>query len=506
VERGETVFKRGGRKNRGGSYSIQWFDHNGKRQTKSARTTDKATAERIAAKLESDAALRREGVVDPTLDAVSKESRRSIESHLADYEAKLRTGNRTDEHVSRTVAYIREIAKFAGFEVATDISADGVNRYATRLKDEGRAARTIQGHLTAIKSFTKWLTEHHKLPRNPLASVRKPNPKADRRRERRMLLPKEWPWLRSATLLAGENYGMAGLERVLLYETAIQTGLRNSELRSLTRGNLFLDVDQPFITCKARSTKNRTDARLYIQSDLAESLRQHASTKAPGARLFDLPTRYKLASMLREDLAAARRTWLKQVRSNPEERTKREQSDFLNENNHEGEWFDFHSLRHTCGAWLAMAGVHPKVVQTVMRHGSITLTMDTYGHLFPGQEADAVHLQRNVLGEIPAALAATGTDDAVVEAPDARSSRRSSCDAKPCPSDATRCEDNDTDDPDKVPSPTGRNILPLADLGDDVRHDATQNDSSRDRTRTGMRETPRGILSPVRLPIPPLGL
>jgi hypothetical protein len=25
-----------------------------------------------------------------------------------------------------------------------------------------------------------------------------------------------------------------------------------------------------------------------------------------------------------------------------------------------------------------------------MRHSSITLTMDTYGHLFPGQEADAV--------------------------------------------------------------------------------------------------------------------
>jgi hypothetical protein len=292
----------------------------------------------------------------------------------------------------------------------------------------------------------------------------------------------------------------------MLYETAIQTGLRNSELRSLTRGNLFLDVDQPFITCKARCTKNRTDARLYIQADLAESLRQHASTKAPGASLFDMPTRYKLASMVREDLAAARRTWMKQVRSNPEERTKREQSDFLNEKNHESEYFDFHSLRHTCGAWLAMAGVHPKVVQTVMRHGSNTLTMDTYGHLFPGQEADAVHLQRNELGAIPEALAATGTDDSAAESPDARSARRSAQGAKPCPSDATRCDESDTGNPVREHSPTGRNILPLADLGDDVRPDATQNDSSRDRTRTGMRETPRGILSPVRLPIPPLGL
>ena len=44
-----------------------------------------------------------------------------------------------------------------------------------------------------------------------------------------------------------------------------------------------------------------------------------------------------------------------------------------------------------------MTGAHPKVVQTVMRHSSITLTMDTYGHLFPGQEADAVAKLRNIL-------------------------------------------------------------------------------------------------------------
>jgi len=37
-----------------------------------------------------------------------------------------------------------------------------------------------------------------------------------------------------------------------------------------------------------------------------------------------------------------------------------------------------------------MANVRCKTVQTVMRHSTITLTMDTYGHLFPGQEAEAV--------------------------------------------------------------------------------------------------------------------
>ena len=81
---------------------------------------------------------------------------------------------------------------------------------------------------------------------------------------------------------------------------------------------------------------------------------------------------------------------------------------------HDGEIIDFHSLRHTCGSWLAMTGTHPNVVQQVMRHSTITLTMDTDGHLFPGQEADAVDRLRYMLVDdrsTPESLRATGTTD-----------------------------------------------------------------------------------------------
>lgn len=46
-----------------------------------------------------------------------------------------------------------------------------------------------------------------------------------------------------------------------------------------------------------------------------------------------------------------------------------------------------------------------------MRHSSITLTMDTYGHLFPGQEADTVANSPNMIGNGPEALQMTGTTD-----------------------------------------------------------------------------------------------
>jgi len=120
--------------------------------------------------------------------------------------------------------------------------------------------------------------------------------------------------------------------------------------------------------------------------------------------------------MLRDDLRAARANWLAQAESDPQEYAQRKQSDFLGEINHEGEIFDFHCLRHTFGAWLAMQGTHPKVVQEAMRHQSITLTMDTYGHLFPGQEYEAVMRLGQMLDGPESqlqTLLATGTDDQV---------------------------------------------------------------------------------------------
>jgi len=45
-----------------------------------------------------------------------------------------------------------------------------------------------------------------------------------------------------------------------------------------------------------------------------------------------------------------------------------------------------------------LAGAHPKAVQSIMRHSTITLTMDTYGHLFPGQDAETVLLFPAMVG------------------------------------------------------------------------------------------------------------
>jgi integrase len=44
----------------------------------------------------------------------------------------------------------------------------------------------------------------------------------------------------------------------------------------------------------------------------------------------------------------------------------------------------FHDLRHTSAALLIAQGAHPKAIMERLGHSSIQVTLDRYGHLFPG--------------------------------------------------------------------------------------------------------------------------
>ena len=294
-----SIFKR----QDGGPWYITWYDHAGKRREQCTKTTDKTTAQRILAGKLTDVALRREGIIDPRQESLVIQSNRAIDEHLAGFRAMMEARQRTEKHVRNTIAFCREICTDAGFETPNDIAADGLNKFLADMKAKGKAPRTLQGRVVAMKSFTKWLTDHGKLSHDPLRTVKAPSVKADRRLRRRMLSPAEWPYLRSATLTSGSRAGMNPLERVALYATAVQTGLRSNELRSLTKADLFLAGDAPYVRCKSENTKNGQEAKQYIQADLAEELRRIVTNKTPTAAVFSMPSEWDVAAMLRGDLA-----------------------------------------------------------------------------------------------------------------------------------------------------------------------------------------------------------
>jgi integrase len=49
----------------------------------------------------------------------------------------------------------------------------------------------------------------------------------------------------------------------------------------------------------------------------------------------------------------------------------------------------FHDLRHTFATLMLKGGEHPKVVQEMMGHATINITLDTYSHVLPDMQDKA---------------------------------------------------------------------------------------------------------------------
>lgn len=58
----------------------------------------------------------------------------------------------------------------------------------------------------------------------------------------------------------------------------------------------------------------------------------------------------------------------------------------------------FHDLRHTCATLLLLEGVHPKFVQELLGHTTISITLDTYSHVLPSMgDQVAVAMERALI-------------------------------------------------------------------------------------------------------------
>jgi integrase len=57
----------------------------------------------------------------------------------------------------------------------------------------------------------------------------------------------------------------------------------------------------------------------------------------------------------------------------------------------------FHDLRHSTATLLLIQHVSPKVVEAILGHSSIRLTMDTYSHVVPELQRDAAEKMQAVL-------------------------------------------------------------------------------------------------------------
>src|SRR5215213_2128082 len=69
----------------------------------------------------------------------------------------------------------------------------------------------------------------------------------------------------------------------------------------------------------------------------------------------------------------------------------------------------FHDLRHTCATLLLFRNMHPKYVQELLGHATVSITLDTYSHFIPGMGSQVAEAMEDLLAKrVNVGLVSTG--------------------------------------------------------------------------------------------------
>lgn len=294
------------------------------------------------------------------LDASKAAGSKSLVIHICDFEKSLVSVNGKDKHEGQTARRIERIIKGCKFQTWSDISGSKIDEYIKDLQRKGLSEQTAYHYVKAFRQFARWMVREGRASQTPDIKPVKVPTKAERAFEF-----DEFAKLLKATKDSPVRFGMSGFDRYVLYVLAVETGLRRGELQSLTPASLNFKDRTVFV--KGENTKNGDDAIQEISPKTSALLQDYVKGKMPNVQLFKIHD--KSSKMVQADCEAAGI----EVISN---RGK----------------LKFHTLRHTCGTFLAAKGVHPKVIQTIMRHKDINLTMSRYTHTLKGQAAAAIAL------------------------------------------------------------------------------------------------------------------
>jgi integrase len=409
-----------------GPYWGKYRDHNSVVKRRSTGCRDKQSAEKKLQDWLTEADRVDSGLVTTEELNARQRAKRPIDEHLEAYIAFLRhkttRGRRTNPvHVANVKSQIKQIITDRRFAQIVNISRSAVEKWMHQEENRGESSgKTINNYRSAIMAFCRWAVSEQRLISNPLEGLYTAD-ETDKKRLRRALTEAEIakllavarsrPLAEARTIRSGPRKGQLratvrpdverrliklGVERALMYQSMIHTGLRKGELASLTVSDLHLDADPPFLSMQALNAKNARADEIPLRADFVGVLREWTSNKLPNAKLFRVPN--GLRKILYRDLALA---GVQQI-----DKSGRPIADA------HGRKVDVHALRHTAGTQLAKHGVLPQVASRIMRHSSINMTMKHYTHLALEDKSKAVERLPAYDSDLGAeSEKKTGTDD-----------------------------------------------------------------------------------------------
>ena len=391
------------------TYYFKFRNASGKWCMRSARTRDKRAAERIAAKAESDALLRREFVIDSATERYSLAAGLPIQEHVDEFLKVIEARQNTPKHVRTTRRHLEYLFENASVSSVSELSNSTITRAIGDLRTQGKSLRTCNSYLSSVKSFSKWLWEEKRVSDDSLASIKSFNEETDKRHLRREMSEDEIAFLLGFVEgYTTSRHNLSGTDRAMVYRLAMATGFRAEELRSLTLESFELDSESPTVSVEAAYSKRRRRDVQPLHPQMANLLRTWLRAKQDGEAVFaKLPL--DTARMIRKDLNAARGQWINDA-EDEDDQNSRIKSDFLAYEDSNGRFADFHATRHTFISRIVNQGTSIKVAQELARHSTSRLTLDRYTHVRSDDVLQAISVLPNHVSTAP--------DDGATEPPE----------------------------------------------------------------------------------------
>ncbi|MDP9425155.1 MAG: site-specific integrase [Actinomycetota bacterium] len=256
--------------------------------------------------------------------------------------------------------------------------------YRDRL-DAGLSPATVNKIHVVLHKALKLAVRWGKVPRNATEAVTPPRPAPDEVR------PLDSTQV--ATLLSGAS----GDRLEALYVLAVTTGARQGELLALK----WEDVDLDGRKLHIRRTLTRSKGTMTVGEPKTKKSRR----TIPLTRRAAVALTAHRARQNEEKLRASYRAGIPDEGKPPKHNVYEDRGlvfatkngGIINPSNLRNRSFAkllkraklpettrFHDLRHTCATIMLKAGQHPKLVQELLGHATIAITLDTYSHVLPG--------------------------------------------------------------------------------------------------------------------------
>jgi integrase len=278
-----------------------------------------------------------------------------------------RTGERYKPSAVRAYrqALNHRVLPTLGTKRLSSIDHTTLQDFADRLSARGLSASSVRNTLLPLRAIYRRAHQRNEVAINPTLKLVLPVVRGERER------------VAAPTEIAPLLDALQPLDRAI-FAVALYAGLRLGELQALQWADIDLDNNlihvrqgwdrqSGFIEPKSRSGVRRVP----ITSTLRRELVAHRLQQGTGGEGFAFPNQNGNKPFNPGTLKLHTTEAWAVLNLQP---------------------IGIHECRHTYATYMIAAGINTKALSTYMGHSTITITLDRYGHLLPGNEQQAAHL------------------------------------------------------------------------------------------------------------------